>query len=198
MMGEVLTKLYMTNVNYDVEEEVKKKETDEQYIDRKSREFVIRFFEQQFNIKLKNGTKTGIDLLRENPMDGGVEIEHGGWDGDLWTHQYSLISELKINDKHNRTVNIPDRKEKYWYEWIHFGKSVKTIQKKCLDKNIFARTNSDFSQIIIIRPEVIRDDKKMFKRRFWTSNTRRMENFLCFRRCDVETYNLVGKIYILQ
>jgi len=178
----------MTNFYCDVEE---KRETDQEFDDRKSREFVIKFFENEFNIKLKNGRKLCIDLLREERSDGGVEVEHGGWKGDFWRDDgYSLLSGFNY-----RTVNIPQRKEKYWADWCH--PNEKKRKRQYLDKNIFVRINFDFSQVIIIRANVIRDDKKMRRSRFMPSNSQKMEDWLCFVKKDVETYNLIDGKYKL-
>jgi hypothetical protein len=60
------------------------------------------------------------------------------------------------------------------------------------------RTNKDFSQIIVIRPETIKNPKKLIRTKFQPKNSNEVEKWLSFRREDVETYNLVKGKYILD
>jgi hypothetical protein len=64
-------------------------------------------------------------------------------------------------------------------------------------KNIFVRSNKDFTQFIVVRPETVKDPDKLLKTRFQPNNSKEMEDWLSFRRENVETYNLIeGKFKI--
>ena len=152
---------------------------------------VISFFKQRFRIKLKhNDLHNKIDLVGVNDTTLGVEVEHGKWVGDFWENDhYSLISEQKF-----RTANIPMRKEKYWLdEFVYYNKVRKNLSGS---KNIFVRSNIDFTQFLVIRPETIRDPKKLIRTKFKPSNSNDIEEWLSFKMEDVETYNVKnGKFY---
>jgi len=152
------------------------------YDDKVSREFITNIFRELFGWILKNGKHKQIDLkLDENELVG-VEVEHGHWDGDFWENdEYSLISKLGF-----KTVNIPLRKEKYWLDVFNGKKNPSA------SLNVFVRTNDDFTQFIIIRPEAIRDTEKAHRSRFKPNNNDEEEDWLSFRREDVETYNLIN------
>ena len=66
------------------------------------------------------------------------------------------------------------------------------------NKNIFVRTNKNFTQIIVIRPEVITDDTKVYRTRFQANNCNEIEDWLSFKKENVETYNLINGKYELQ
>ena len=157
------------------------------------RNAVIDFFKQRFRVNLKhNDIHNRIDLVGVNDPLLGVEVEHGKWNGNFWENDvYSLISEQKY-----RTVNIPARKEKYWKdEFLYYKKLVKN---KSSTKNIFVRSNVDFTQFILIRPHVVRDSKKLIRSRFKPSNTNEVEDWLSFKKEDVETYDLKNGRYYKQ
>jgi len=150
------------------------------YDDKPSRTFIKNIFEHKFGIKLKDGKHKKIDLVGIEDDLLGVEVEHGHWEGDLWTNdQYSWLAKLDF-----RTVNIPIRKAPYWEDYVD-GKPNLSAKY-----NIFVRTNMDFTQFIIIRPETIRDPKKVHKTRFLANNNDVEEDWLSFKKIDVETYNL--------
>jgi hypothetical protein len=157
------------------------------------RNAVIDFFKQRFRVNLKhNDTHNRIDLVGVNDPLLGVEVEHGKWNGNFWENDiYSLISEQKY-----RTVNIPARKEKYWKDEFLYYK--KLVENKSSTKNIFVRSNVDFTQFILIRPHVIRDSKKLIRSRFKPSNTNEVEDWLSFKKEDVETYDLKNGRYYKQ
>jgi len=150
------------------------------YDDKSSREFIKNIFEHDFGIKLKDGKYKKIDLVEiENDLFG-VEVEHGHWEGDLWTNdQYSWLANLGF-----RTVNIPIRKERYWKDDVDGSPNLSAKH------NIFVRTNIDFTQFIIIRPETIRNPDKAYRTRFLPNNNDVEEDWLSFKKEDVETYNL--------
>lgn len=152
------------------------------------REFVIKFFKDFFNINLiSNPVERKIDLLFENNIDG-VEVEHGKWKGDFWGNKtYSMLSGLGF-----KTLNVPIRKEKYWMD------IVKGKVNESATKNIFVRTNKDFTQVIVIRPETFRNPEKIYRSKFQPNNSREIEDWLSFKKEDVETYNLVEDKWVLD
>jgi len=162
------------------------------YDDKVSREFIANIFEHLFNMILKNGKHKQIDLVVVDDEDVGVEVEHGHWDGDFWEdEQYSLISSTgSSGDLGFPTINIPIRKEKYWLDYIN------GIPNPSAELNMFVRTNDDFTQFIIIRPEVIRDPTKAIRTRFKPNNNDEEEDWLSFKREDVETYYLINGVFV--
>lgn len=154
----------------------------------------IEFFKKRFNIKLKSNDELyKIDLLGIDNSSLGVEVEHGKWNGNFWgVDSYSL----DLTGLNYRTINIPSRKEKYWKDINpYYGKDVINPSSK---KNIFVRTNKDFTQFIVIRPETIRDSKKLIRTSFQPNNSNEVEDWLSFRNENVETYDLLNGEYILQ
>lgn len=157
------------------------------------RDAVIEFFQQRFKIKLKhNDLHNKIDLVGINNPTLGVEVEHGKWSGNFWDNDvYSLISEQSF-----RTINIPARKEKYWKDrFLYYNKMV---ENESATKNIFVRSNIDFTQFIVVRPETVRNSKKLVRTQFKPSNSNEVEDWLSFRREDVETYDLKNGRYYKQ
>jgi hypothetical protein len=158
------------------------------------RKAVTEFFQKKFNILL-NETPTNlrlIDLTGVTETKLGVEVEGGGFVGNFWENDsYSLISGLGF-----RTLNIPIRKEKHWQKKpIRYRKER---HNPSYNKNIFVRTNKDFTQIMVIRAKTIRNPKKVFRTKFKPNNSDEVEEWLSFRREDVETYNLVDGKWILD
>ena len=157
------------------------------------REFIIKFCDQKWGMKLKSNDELyKIDLLSITDPLLGVEVEHGKWKGNFWEDDnYSLISEQEF-----RTINIPARKEKYWLESV--VSRGKESENPSHEKNIFMRTNKDFTQIVVIRSEVVKDSKKLVRTKFQPKNSNEVENWLSFRREDVETYDLINGEYVLN
>lgn len=152
---------------------------------------VIKFFKQRFRINLKhNDIHNKIDLVGINDPTLGVEVEHGKWVGDFWDNQnYSLISEQSF-----QTANIPARKEKYWLDQYYSYNKLR--ENESSKKNIFVRSNGDFTQFIVIRPNTIRDSDKLVRSKFKPRNSNEVEEWLSFRKEHVETYNMKnGKYY---
>ena len=152
---------------------------------------VIKFFKQRFRINLKhNDIHNKIDLVGINDPTLGVEVEHGKWVGNFWDNQnYSLISEQSF-----QTANIPGRKEKYWLDQYYSYNKLR--ENKSSEKNIFVRSNGDFTQFIVIRPNTIRDSDKLVRSKFKPRNSNEVEEWLSFRKEHVETYNMKnGKYY---
>lgn len=163
------------------------------YDDTESREKIIIFAKEVLGLNVKsNEIEKEIDLIGVDDPDFGIEVEKGGWVGDFWKNKvYSLISNLGYP-----TVNIPQRKEKYWKEYYPIKKKI--IHNPGWNKNLFIRTNSDFSQIIVIYPEIIQT--KAVRSEFTPGRitTGKLEKWLSFREEDVNTYNLIENTYILK
>jgi hypothetical protein len=158
------------------------------------RRAVIEFFNNQFDILLNETPHEMrvIDLTGATQTELGVEVEGGGWTGCFWSNEkYCLISNLGYP-----TVNIPIRKEKYWLEEYVFYNKKK--ENPSFDKNIFVRSNKDFTQMIMIKPETIRNPKKVIKSKFKPNNSDEVEDWLSFRRNDVDTYNLIDGVWLLD
>lgn len=164
------------------------------YNDEPVRTAVRSFFDVNFNIILNETPQElkVIDLTGTTETYIGVEVERGGWSGSFWENKtYSLISGLGF-----QTINIPIRKEKYWLdEYYYYGKLKINPNSK---NNIFVRSNKDFSQMIVIRPETIRDEEKVLRTQFKPNNSDELENWLSFRKEHVETYNLIENIWTLE
>jgi len=147
-----------------------------------------------FETKINNEDDgKGIDLVAVHDELIGIEVERGGFVHDLWEDkQYGWLSGFE-----HPTVNIPDRKIKYWMEYYDFFQNGNITYNPSYDKNIFVRTNFFFTQFIVIRPETIRDSNKAIYKRFKASNNSKEEGWLTFRKNYVETYNIIdGKIVL--
>jgi hypothetical protein len=158
------------------------------------RNAVIDFFDNQFGVLLNETPHDMkvIDLTGTTETLLGVEVEGGGWTGCFWENEkYCLISNIGFP-----TINIPIRKHKYWMQiYTFYGK---TKENPSFDKNIFVRANKDFTQMIVIRPDTIRNPNKVIKTRFQPNNSDELEDWLSFRRQDVETYNLINGVWTLD
>lgn len=169
------------------------KKTD--YNDILVREAVIKIVKEAFNIDAFSNTddKYGIDLLVVNGNGMGIEVEQGGWKGNYWgDSNYSNKTNLGF-----QTLNIPLRKDHFWMEYYLDEKDVTRHTPGYLT-NLFIRTNTDFTQFILVRPETIFDRKKVHRNRFLASNSTQIENWLSYKKEDVETYNLIEGIWTLQ
>lgn len=168
----------LSNVNYD---------------DTAVRKKIIEFFNIMWDVELiEHPKQRKIDLLGVDDPELGVEVENGHWKGDFWT----TPSYCDISAQGFSTLNIPIRKEKYWKErFMWYGKMKENPSWK---KNIFVRTNDDFTQVMIIRPEVITDPTKLIYTTFQANNCDELEDWMSFKREDVEVYNLTEGKYILD
>jgi hypothetical protein len=157
------------------------------------RNAVIEFFKIKFKVNLKhNDVHNRIDLVGVKDSRLGVEVEHGKWVGNFWDNQnYSLISEQSF-----QTANIPSRKEKYWLDQYYSYNKLR--ENKSSEKNIFVRSNVDFTQFIVIRPNTIRDSDKLVRSKFKPRNSNEVEEWLSFRKEHVETYDLRNGKYTKQ
>jgi len=150
------------------------------YNDTEVREFGKMFLKKVFNLDLiDHPNNKAIDLIDKNNNRFGVELEKGGWSGDLWEHKYSLMSGQEY-----RTINIPYRKLKYWY--TNFNNNLEPNNHE----NWFIRTNKDFTQVILIKPNTIKDPNKIIFTEFTPNNSEIFEKFMSFKMEYVETYNL--------
>jgi len=159
--------------------------------DSSSRNAIIKFSMETLELEMiANPNKYGIDLLYKEDPTWGVEIEHSkNWTGDFFSDENK-----GLNNKSGlgfKTVNIPWwRKSKYWNPEKNQG----------WDKNIYIRTNVDFSQVILIRPETFANPAKCHVANFQTKwiTTGEPEEWRSFKREDVEVYNLINGVYILD
>lgn len=152
------------------------------------RSAVIDFFDNSFGVLLNETPHDMkvIDLTGATETLLGVEVEGGGWNGCFWKNEkYCMISNTGFP-----TINIPIRKHKYWMEVYSFYGKMK--ENPSYDKNIFVRSNKDFTQMIVIRPETVRNPNKVVKTTFQPNNSNEPEDWLSFKREDVETYNLIN------
>lgn len=158
------------------------------------RNAVIDFYDKHFKIQLNETPPEMrvIDLTGATETLLGVEVERGGWSGDFWSNEkYSLISGLPF-----KTLNIPLRKEKYWLEeYTFYGKLKVNPSAK---ENVYVRSNSNFTQMIVVRPETIRNPKKLLRTRFQPNNSDELEDWMSFKKEDVETYNLTDNGWVLE
>lgn len=161
------------------------------YNDQRVRKFVIKFLKLVFNCDFKdNYHQFGVDLINKHGyhITIRVEVERGLWSGNLWEeYYYSFKSGLGF-----RTVNIPCRKLYMWYDLVD-GKWVPND-----NGHFFIRTNSDFTQVIIINAETIKDSEKVIFTKFKASNNNEIEYWMSFREENVFTYNLINGKWILQ
>jgi hypothetical protein len=154
-----------------------------------SRKQVIKFAKKVLDLKLKSNKELNkIDLINVDDLDMGVEVEHGKWNGDFWKNDaYCKISNLGFS-----TINIPIRKRKYWTEW-NKGK-----YNKSHSKNLFIRSNKDFTQFIVIESKIIKDPKKLYVSKFQPNNSKEIEEWMSFKKKDVKTYNLIDGTFKLE
>lgn len=149
------------------------------YDDTEVRNFAIEFIKIIFGLNFKSHKNLrGIDLINEDDETFGIELERGGWVGNLWENDYSIMSNLK-----ERTINIPIRKKKYWFD------KKKDIFLPNKNKHWFVRTNKDFTQVIVIKPTIIKNLSKNIPTEFKPNNSNRIEKWMSFKKEDVLTYN---------
>lgn len=158
------------------------------YDDSEVREFSKKFLKEVFDLNFDcHSNSKAIDLINVEDETLGAELEKGGWSGNFWSNDYSFISGLGF-----RTINIPIRKAKYWYNKV--GDNLVPND----NKHIFVRTNKKFTQVILIRPDTIKDKTKILFTEFTPNNSNELEKWMSFREEHVETYNLIGEKWELQ
>jgi hypothetical protein len=162
------------------------------YDDNPVKTAVIKITKDAFGWELMvNPKEKKIDLIHINEPDRGVEVERGGWTGDYWSQD--PIS-FNGNTLPFPTLNMPYRKEHFFHldlEWLNDYGNIKTSHTPSFEKNIFIRTNTNFTQFILVKSEIVRE--KMTRGCFKVyRGTGEKEHWLCFKREDVDTYNLIN------
>lgn len=162
------------------------------YKDEEVKNFCIKMFKEYFNLEFKLNdrskweAKYGIDLIHTTIPNFGAELEQGGWSGNFWeTKIYQWMPKINGNRYEFGLINMPIRKRHFWIEEKDEGH----------DKNLFVRTNSDFTQFIIIRPDSIKN--KFIPTTFLANNNDKEEEWLSWKKEDVETYSLIDNKWIL-
>ena len=166
---------------------------------------VIKFAKQAYNYDVisNSNDKYKIDLISKNGDCPDIECERSNCkSADYWSSKgYSqFLSDAEPNIKY-KTLNFQKRKEHYWIEGDHYYKNGKFwyTEKNHLT-NLFVRTTFNFEQMMVIRPEIIRDESKLYRafKQPFNIHKDEPEPWIGVRRKDVETWNLVNGIYILD
>ena len=134
--------------------------------DLKSRNFMIRFSKIAYNWELISNPRVGgIDLLfKDHPTGAGMEIEEIQCHGDYYSNKNFTHNSFLRNGRppiNEQTLNIPPRKHHYWMN----GEVLKPTSGNLWyyeineDFNYFSRHNIDQTQVLIVRPEIIKDFK---------------------------------------
>ena len=192
-----------TSENYDnklINEDGTKKV--EAYNDLYVKEKMVVILKELFGWDLYiNPDEFGVDLLS---TDGtfGVELEHGGWNDDFWLDKYYPYKSKELDYAH---VNMPGRKKKWYKEYypvnLEPDRNKKPIwhqkHNPTFENNIFIRTNKQLTQMIIIKPETV-FNKLYEDKMIYASNSGKVEPFMCFKRKDVETRDLVNNDWIIK
>jgi hypothetical protein len=143
----------------------------------------------------------GVDLLSKDGTFG-VELEHGGWNDDFWLDKYYPYKSKELNYPH---VNMPSRKKKWYKEYYNVNlepdRNKKPIWGKkhnpTFENNVFIRTNKQLTQMIIIWPDTVFtnsfEDKMIY-----ANNSGKVEPFMCFKRENVETRDLVNNDWVIK
>ena len=94
-----------------------------------------------------------------------VEIEEGQWEGNFWdVYVYSNFLRDGNPIVTNKTVNIPPRKQHYWINGEHYwNNGAYWYTETDAEHNVFVRTNIDVTQLIIVYPDVILNDRKVVR-----------------------------------
>ncbi len=165
-------------------------------------DFVKEVFD--WNVMSNNNDKYAIDLISEDGNCPDIECERSNCKtSDYWSSKgFSEKLRYGIPQIKFKTINFQQRKEHYWIEGDHYypsnGKYWYT-EKNHLT-NIFIRTTFHFEQMILVRPEVIRDESKMYRSMMKPYNIHKneLEPWCGFRRKDVETYNKINGVWVLD
>lgn len=179
------------NLDYIYEKRFLKNESYDDFVVKNK---IVEISEELLGFKTKiNDMEKDIDLLSIDDPELRVEVERGGWFGDFWSDEhYCNKTNLGFY-----TLNMPDRKIRYWREHYYRNKSATELtHNPGWKKTLFVRTNYDFTQINIVRPETVLNEEKAIKNRFKADNSYEEENWISFRKEDVETYNLIDGKYV--
>ena len=167
----------MFNVDYNIN-----------YEDELVRAFGLKFMKYFGCDFIEHPNDKEIDIISTNSEYFGVELELGGWYGDYWENNYyPFISNLGF-----ATVNMQIRKQKYWFDKIN-NKFVPNYKV-----NFYIRTNRELTQAIVIGPKVIKNKENIIFHSFKVGNSPKIEDWMCFRRENVLTYDLKDGNWILQ
>lgn len=166
---------------------------------------VSNFVKQVFdwNVMSNNNDKYAIDLISEDGNCPDIECERSNCKKpDYWsTKGFSEFLRNAAPSIPYRTLNFQARKKHYWIEGDHYKKSGKFwyTEKNHLT-NLFIRTTFNFEQMMIIRPETIRDESKVYRAMKKPHNIHKneLEPWMGFRRHDVETYNNNNGVWVLE
>lgn len=158
------------------------------YEDKLVRAFGLKFMKYFGCDFIEHPNDKKIDLISVNSEYFGVELELGGWYGNYWENDYyPFKSNLEFP-----TVNMQLRKIKYWFEKINNALVPNN------EINFYIRTNRQLTQAIVIGPKVIKNKENIIFCRFKAGNSPKAEDWMCFRREDVLTYDLKDGNWILQ
>ena len=179
--------------------------TEVNYKDLPVRLAVTDFVKQVFNWNVisNSNDEYKIDLISENGDCPDIECERSNCkQPDYWSSKgFSEFLRDATPSIPFRTLNFQGRKEHYWIEGDHYYKNGKYwyTEKNHLT-NLFIRTTYNFEQMMIIRPEIIRDESKVYRalKQPFNIHKNELEPWLGFRRKDVETYNKVNGVWVLD
>ena len=166
---------------------------------------VTKFAKQALGIDVisNSNDKYKIDLISKNGDCPDIECERSNCKTpDYWLSKgYSqFLSDATPSIKY-KTLNFQARKEHFWQEGDHYYKNGKFwyTEKNHLT-NLFVRTTYNFEQMMLIRPEVIRDESKLYRalKKPYNIHKNEPEPWIGVRRKDVETWNLVNGLYVLD
>jgi hypothetical protein len=177
--------------------------TDVNYEDLPVRIAVSDFVKEVFgwNVISNNNDKFAIDLISEDGNCPDIECERSNCKkSDYWQSKgFSEFLRDATPAVKYRTLNFQARKEHYWIEGDHYKKrgSYWYTEKNHLT-NLFIRTTYYFDQMLIIRPETIRDESKVHRalKKPFNIHKNELEPWLGFRRKDVETYNKINGLWV--
>lgn len=136
----------------------------------------------------------GIDLTRKDDPTIGIEVENGKWENDFWANGYYEY----VLDYGFPTLNMPDRKERYWEEYYDWYDNGNVKHNPNFYKNAYARANTDLTQIIFVFSDVICDPTKVLRKRYQVRRSLSPENWLSWRREHVITLNKVNGKWLLD
>lgn len=123
----------------------------------------------------------------------GLEIEEGQWEGNFWdVFEYSNFLRDGNPAISHKTVNIPPRKQHYWINGDHYYINGNYWYTETdAERNIFVRTNIDVTQIIIVYPDVILNNRKVVRSLKMSKNitTGDLELWTGVKPEDCETFN---------
>jgi hypothetical protein len=157
---------------------------------------VVEIAPQLLGLTLKineNNDGKGIDLICVDNPEIGVEVERGGWFGDFWKDLYYSTEVMKWGFP---TLNMPDRKLKYWMEQYLWRKQI--IKNPGFKNTIFVRSSWELLQMNVVRPETVLNPNKIFQKREKVKNNTKIEGWVSFKHEDVESYNFYNGLYILE